>query len=135
MDTVFVFLSVPHFIVGAGIVGALKATTYGAISADNEKLFIYFIVFVAVLVLPYAWYRAFHAFFALMKDNYGNIPETLVCLSCQEPYPFDKINKFICPQCGGTLEDLEGFYERHPELRDSNQLQKASVQQQNRGDR
>lgn len=117
MDTAFGFLVVPHFIVGAGILGALKANHYGAISSDNEKYFIYFVVFVAVIVLPYAWYRAFHAFFALMKDDYGNEPGTVVCLNCHEPFLFDLLKVYKCPKCGGILENLEGFYERHPELR------------------
>ncbi|MBA4374443.1 MAG: hypothetical protein C0402_16460 [Thermodesulfovibrio sp.] len=134
MGTVFVFLSVPHFIVGAGILGVSKATTYSALSADNAKHFIYFVAAVAVMILPYAWYRAFHAFFALMKDDYGTEPETVVCLNCHEPFQFDLIKVFKCPKCGSTLEDLEGFYERHPALRTSEQIIEDSVQR-HRADR
>ncbi|TAN42480.1 MAG: hypothetical protein EPN25_03315 [Nitrospirae bacterium] len=118
MDNVFAFLVVPHFIVGMGILGASRAKEI--ISAEAREHFIYFVVFIAVLMLPYAWYRAFHAFFALMKDNVGNIPETVVCLNCEEPYFYDKIKTFKCPKCGGTLEDLEGFYERHPDMKNAN---------------
>jgi len=33
-----------------------------------------------------------------------------------------------CSKCGGSLEDLEGFYERHPDKQD-NILQSGNVSQ------
>ncbi len=44
------------------------------------------------------------------KDN-------LICPKCEELYRWKKSLGDKCPKCGTILEDLEGFYERHPELR------------------
>ncbi len=51
-----------------------------------------------------------------MNDDYTNEPETVICLQCQTPFIFTKVKNFQCPKCNGVLENLEGFYERHPEL-------------------
>eukprot|EP01022_Parablepharisma_sp_SALTPOND_P032517 TRINITY_DN850_c1_g1_i1.p2 TRINITY_DN850_c1_g1~~TRINITY_DN850_c1_g1_i1.p2 ORF type:complete len:289 (+),score=-1.33 TRINITY_DN850_c1_g1_i1:114-980(+) len=43
---------------------------------------------------------------------------TMICVQCQVPHlPDGKVYK-VCPKCGGRLEPIEGFYERHPELKD-----------------
>lgn len=41
----------------------------------------------------------------------------LMCLSCQKPIRSENAVELICPLCQGKLEELEGFYDRHPELR------------------
>lgn len=42
-----------------------------------------------------------------------------ICLLCEhlDNFDFDKGKKYHCPKCGGRMEELEGFYERHPEKR------------------
>lgn len=39
-----------------------------------------------------------------------------ICPSCQKQYP--EASKALCPSCNASLEPLNGFYERHPELKD-----------------
>jgi uncharacterized membrane protein YvbJ len=46
-----------------------------------------------------------------------NEPPYLICRKCKETTEKGKESSALCTKCGGELEDLEGFYERHPELR------------------
>ncbi|TVM36705.1 hypothetical protein [Oceanidesulfovibrio marinus] len=41
-----------------------------------------------------------------------------ICVACQTPCLIDDFEEMTCPHCGGELEPLAGFYERHPELLD-----------------
>jgi Zn finger protein HypA/HybF involved in hydrogenase expression len=42
----------------------------------------------------------------------------VICLQCRQPFSNHEIKNSVCPKCGGTLENLTGFYDRHPELKD-----------------
>jgi len=44
----------------------------------------------------------------------------LICLNCQTPVRSDDVTDLMCPQCQGILEKLDGFYDRHPELKEKN---------------
>ncbi len=54
-------------------------------------------------------------FISLRKKSFENI--TLICPKCEETLEQTIKKEIICPCCGTTLEDLKGFYERHPELK------------------
>jgi len=41
----------------------------------------------------------------------------LICPKCKESFIKEDIPQQRCPKCEVELEDLEGFYERHPELK------------------
>lgn len=43
----------------------------------------------------------------------------LMCPKCEKPYSLS-LKTRICPTCSSDLEPLDGFYERHPELKDNN---------------
>lgn len=43
--------------------------------------------------------------------------QILMCLKCVKPFYKNACLNLRCPICNGLLEDLEGFYERHPELK------------------
>ena len=43
--------------------------------------------------------------------------KVLMCPECIEPFYKKDCQDLKCPECHGTLEDLSGFYERHPELK------------------
>ncbi len=43
--------------------------------------------------------------------------EVFICKSCVKPFARNKVPELICPNCNEPLENLEGFYERHPELK------------------
>ncbi len=41
----------------------------------------------------------------------------LICSNCLEPHAAHTVTALQCPKCGAHLENLGGFYDRHPELR------------------
>ena len=44
--------------------------------------------------------------------------KVLMCPKCVKPFYMKDCQDLSCPECGGPLEGLNGFYERHPELKD-----------------
>ena len=44
----------------------------------------------------------------------------LICPKCEKPYALEEMACHQCPTCGVPLEPLDGFYERHPELKEKN---------------
>ena len=63
-------------------------------------------------------YLAILSFVRLKKPSYGD-PKYRICQDCGEPLIVRHIKKsLICPKCGsGKIEELDGFYERHPDKR------------------
>lgn len=52
------------------------------------------------------------------KSETTNLEDAvLMCRNCIRPVPEKDAGNDLCPICGGTLEKLEGFYDRHPELK------------------
>lgn len=45
-------------------------------------------------------------------------PATYICQRCERTITFYNYGDGFCPKCKNKLEPLEGFYERHPELKD-----------------
>lgn len=89
---------------------------------DQTRQEIGIAIVVVALVLIYSWYKMFRLFFVMNSKDYetwpeGDIPETVKCLNCLEPFAGNKLTTLKCPKCGGSLEDLRGFFERHPDLR------------------
>ncbi|RPI66644.1 MAG: hypothetical protein EHM38_09795 [Geobacteraceae bacterium] len=44
--------------------------------------------------------------------------KVLMCPKCIKPFYKQDCQGLICPECRCPLEELLGFYERHPELKD-----------------
>ena len=57
--------------------------------------------------------------FVATKKQTGDELDYLVCSSCLHSVEPSSSASKQCPKCGGHLESLEGFYDRHPELKDS----------------
>lgn len=38
-----------------------------------------------------------------------------ICSRCAQPLDMKELVNMRCPKCGGKLEDLDGYFERHPE--------------------
>jgi membrane-bound ClpP family serine protease len=55
------------------------------------------------------------------KNSESNIEyaKYVICIECKTPFANNIITEGKCPQCGGELENLEGFYDRHPELKNN----------------
>ena len=47
----------------------------------------------------------------------AGLEKVLMCPACVEPHKKKDAPELKCPACNGDLEDLVGFYERHPELK------------------
>ena len=43
--------------------------------------------------------------------------KVLMCAKCIKPFYKKDCRDSLCPDCHGPLEELSGFYERHPELK------------------
>ena len=44
----------------------------------------------------------------------------LICPKCMNSFYEADTENMICPNCKATLENIKGFYERHPELKEEN---------------
>ena len=51
----------------------------------------------------------------------------MMCAKCeksfQQPFKLNDEQKPICDICGTSLEKLDGFYDRHPNLKDDNRTE------------
>lgn len=54
---------------------------------------------------------------ALRKKAKDYEDKVLICPKCKEPFNRKDVPGERCPKCEVQLEDLEGFYARHPELK------------------
>jgi hypothetical protein len=59
--------------------------------------------------------------FSFKKPIKSSKDKLLICPKCQNPYKREHLNQGRCVACGTELEELVGFYERHPELGKSKQ--------------
>ena len=41
----------------------------------------------------------------------------VMCINCKHPFYKKDTEKSICPNCGGRLEDMDGIFDRYPNLR------------------
>ena len=55
----------------------------------------------------------------LLKNNAfsEDVPTYVICPKCLESSTCEKTPGMKCPNCNCTVEDLTGFYDRHPELK------------------
>ena len=113
-DIVFLFI-LPLFM----IIGILYEM-HGSGNVSNEKAgqWIEDILFAVIMVFPYGLYKAYWAVIAITRNDYSSESETVVCLKCYEMFSVYKVDKMVCPKCTGSLENLNGFYDRHPDLKD-----------------
>jgi hypothetical protein len=60
------------------------------------------------------------AIFLALRKNFKPFYFTtyLKCLGCNKLFEDKKTSNFLCPHCGGQLEELNGFYDRHPEFKE-----------------
>jgi hypothetical protein len=41
----------------------------------------------------------------------------VICPKCMNSFYEKDTENMVCPKCKGVLENIKGFYERHPELK------------------
>lgn len=59
--------------------------------------------------------------FALKRKAQDFKGKFLVCPKCKDSFNQKDVPNSRCPNCAVELEDLEGFYDRHPELKKERQ--------------
>jgi len=119
----FSYFFAPYLFAGVGLYFVVwtRDNLSEVLSYEHAKHTIYLVVLLSILVLIYSWVKAFRILFVIMGtegDKLPDIPETVTCLNCREPFLGSKVKELKCPKCGGILENLAGFYERHPELKE-----------------
>jgi hypothetical protein len=75
------------------------------VKVGNE---IYLSVLIILLGLFFIW-------MALRKQFTNTHIKVFKCIRCGRLVQTNTLEKLSCPFCGDKLEDLEGFFERHPE--------------------
>ena len=59
--------------------------------------------------------------FAILKKDFpkGTKAIYVMCASCLTPSDEKDLKAGKCPKCNGSVEKLDGFYDRHPDLKES----------------
>jgi len=116
-DIVFLFILPLLMVIG------ILYEMHGDGNVSNEKAdqWAEDILFAVIMVFPYGLYKAYWAVIAIIRNDYSDESEMVICLNCNEMFSIHKVNKMICPKCTGALENLSGFYDRHPDLKDKGQ--------------
>ena len=112
MNFFYILIGISLAIFGIGIL-------YDPIFHDTKHNFIHdftevkwpFGVFLTLLGFSFLY-------FSLRKRPDSSASGFLICSSCRHPIDKKNITENLCPTCGADLEELDGFYERHPELKE-----------------
>jgi hypothetical protein len=111
---IFLFI-VPLVVI---IVGFVVIPRGGNVSKELADQWAEDICFAIAFLFPFGLYKAYGAAVALIKNDYGSESDYAICMNCYELISIHTVKKMICPKCTGVLENLGGFYTRHPELAD-----------------
>jgi len=84
-------------------------------SAQDSILTLYGCTFVAGLMIIMTIYSTFYGVYQVKNGKIANFPVNSICYNCQSVFNVSEITSMVCTKCGGKLEDLKGFYNRHPE--------------------
>jgi len=100
------------------------------------------ILYAVATLFSFGLYLSYGAIVALIKNDYGSESDFVVCMNCHELFKIHTVTKMICPKCTGVLENLDGFFIRHPELADKvpkreekNATRRNDIRQGGHGDR
>jgi uncharacterized paraquat-inducible protein A len=108
---VFIAIGLLVFLSGADIFNR-QAFYYFGVNVKIENS-----TFVAILVMIFGvlfLLAGFKKNFSLTKKE-----KYYKCSRCGMLISEEFQKNLTCPKCGSRLEDLHGFYERHPELKDN----------------
>ena len=87
-----------------------------------------FIIYGIAGAVAYMWVMAvYNVVRTVMKIKRGEYsekdetPEFVICSNCGEPQLSKELMVGHCHKCTGSVESLEGYYDRHPELKPESQ--------------
>lgn len=108
-----IFISILGFLIIYHGISTIKNAGFSwfglFIVVENNK---YFIGGLFILVgLFFVWLSIWRKAIRLIEGEFFK------CISCGEVIDSKLLKNLICPKCNGVLEELEGFYERHPEIK------------------
>lgn len=89
------------------------------LTGSDAISYIVALAIVTVGAISYATFIAIYGIRYFKSPHPANelTPENWICIKCKDTFPGYSIKGKACPHCGGTLEDLEGFFARHPEVK------------------
>jgi hypothetical protein len=56
-------------------------------------------------------------FFMAVRKQQKATSGILICPQCEAVVASTVVGNELCPECGAVMVPLEGFYDRHPELK------------------
>jgi len=117
--SLYLWVTIPTSSLFLGIFAVSRASRAYTLPDEVIKQGYYVVLLQALIISIYACFKIYWALRAIYRDDFNNLPETsaVICLKCLEPAILDDASGMICKKCGGTLEELRGFYDRHPELK------------------
>ena len=118
-SSLYLWVTIPVASIFLGFFAVSRASRAFPLSDNIIKQGFYVALLQALLISVYACFKLFWIVRAIYKDDFNNFPETstVICLECMEPTILDDTDGMTCRKCGGELEELRGFYDRHPEFK------------------
>ncbi len=101
------------FILMFNFVGVKLGLERGSSSLDPSTWKEYFSQLPKFTII--AAFVSYIAIYILSKLSLGT--NYYMCTKCLEPTTTQETNNLTCVKCKGLLEPLDGFYERHPDLK------------------
>ena len=116
-SNLYLWVTIPVASIFLGFFAVSRASRAYPLSDEIIKQGFYVALLQALVVSAYSCFKLFRAVRAIYRDDFSNLPETsaVICMKCMEPAILDDACGMICKKCGGVLEELRGFYYRHPE--------------------
>jgi len=119
------FFSVFSFFIGMMLYEDYKRYGYfrdRGVTVHGNDAFITAIAVMAASVALFLFtiYATAIALFFMKRSDFTKNPprpEVLICGKCQSPVSAEEVMGTRCPKYGTELEDVKGFYRRHPDLK------------------
>jgi hypothetical protein len=119
----------------AGTFSASQLSRYVSMKFISEILFAVLMIVWGYIFYSTGWYSTYDVpvpkfagilliFFGIYfsiavirKRKWKSVSDYLICKECLTTYVRSELKNHHCPKCEGSLDELNGFYERHPELK------------------
>jgi hypothetical protein len=114
------------FINAYTIIVGIYTVLYGFEVIHKEEVVIRFVQFRGGAAIYYGKmsvglgvFLIISSLFTKIKTDAPKSPDFVICRNCLEPLSARSIADSTCQKCGEIMEDLKGFYDRHPELKEA----------------